>query len=67
MRVKVNRTIVELFEGAKVREALLRYCVQRNFSPAKAARAEVFDAWGHPIDQDAPLSDGQTIKCKISE
>ena len=66
MKVKVNRTTVELFEGAKVRQALLQYCVRRRFPLSLVETAEVYDSWGHLIDLDAPISDGKTIKCKIN-
>lgn len=65
MKVKVNRTVVELFEGATVRHALLRYCVRRKLALSRVESAEVFDAYGHRTDLDAPVSEGQTIKCKL--
>ena len=65
MKVKVNRTSVELFEGAQVRHAILRYCVQRRFRLSLAEQAEPYDARGHRIGLDSPLREGQIIKCKI--
>lgn len=65
MKVKVNRTTVELFEGAQVRQALLRYCVQRKYKLSLVEQAEPYDAWGHRIGLDSPLREGQIIKCKI--
>ena len=67
MKVTVNRTTVDLFEGARVQDAVLRYCVRRKIKPALARTASVFDAYGHQIGLDAPLHEGQTIKCKIAE
>lgn len=64
MRVKVNRRYVEVFEGAKVKHALLRYFVDKDLDREKIASVEVFDAWGHLIDHDAPLTENQKIKFK---
>lgn len=64
MRVKVNRRYVEVFEGAKVKHALLRYFVVKELDRKKIETVEVFDAWGHLIDHDAPLKENQKIKFK---
>ena len=65
MTTKVNRTSIELFEGAQVRHALIRYFSKRNFNLKKIDTAVVRDNYGHMIDLNAPLRDGQTIKCRI--
>ena len=65
MKVKVNRRTLEIFEGAKVRNALLRYFKLRKFDLSLVEKVDVFDVYGHPIDLDAPLSEGQTIKYKF--
>lgn len=62
MKVKVNRTEIEIFEGAKVRHAVLQYFVRRHISTSKLTSIQVYDSYGHLIDLDAPLSDSQTIK-----
>ncbi len=64
MKVKVNRRTVEIFEGARVRDAVLRYLVLRKMDLKLAQDFQAEDAWGHAIGADAPLSDGQTIKIK---
>ena len=65
MKVKVNRTIVEIFDGAKSQHAVLRYLVQRHLSKSLLTKGHVFDAYGHEIGLDAPLHEGQTIKFKV--
>ena len=65
MKVKVNRTEIDIFEGARSRDALLRYLVRRRLSKSLIDRGPVQDAWGHEIGLDAPLHEGQTIKFKI--
>ena len=65
MKVKVNRTTIDLFEGALVRHALLRYFVKRKYDLKLVEQTPVFDAYGHGLDLDAPLHEGMTIKCKV--
>ena len=65
MKVQVNRTLVEIFDGAKSQHAVLRYLVQRRLSKSLLTKGRVFDAYGHEIGLDAPLREGQTIKFKI--
>jgi hypothetical protein len=65
MKVKVNRRNLEIFEGARARHALLKYFRIRKFDLALVEQVAVFDAYGHPIDLDAPLSEGMTIKYKF--
>ena len=64
MKVKVNRRTLELFEGADVRAALLRYFSLRKLDLKLVDKVAVTDALGHSIGLDAPLKDGQTIKYK---
>lgn len=64
MRVKVNRRYVEVFEGANVEHALMRYFVAKGLSRQGIETLEVRDAWGHLLDHDAPLKENQKIKFK---
>lgn len=64
MRIKVNRTWVEVYDGASVRQAVLRYIVQRKLSTILLNRCKVYDQHGHPIDMDAPLEPDQYIKVR---
>jgi len=64
MKVKVNRRMVEIFEGARVRDAVLRYLVLRKMDVKLAESVQVFDEYGHQIGNDAPLKDGKIIKVK---
>jgi hypothetical protein len=67
MKVKVNRRTLDIFEGATARNALLRYFKLRKFDLSLVEKVDVFDVWGHPIDLDAPLSEGQTVKYKMKD
>ena len=61
MKVKVNRRTLELFEGAAVRNALLRYFTVKKLNRQLVDSVEVRDGAGHVMDLDAPLRDGQQI------
>ena len=65
MRVTVNRTTVELFEGARSQHAVLRYLVHRRLSQALLKQGRIQDAYGHEIGLDAPLHEGQIIKFTV--
>ena len=65
MKVQVNRTVVEIFDGAKSQHAVLRYLVHRRLSRSLLTRGRILDAQGHEIGLDAPLHEGQTIKFKV--
>lgn len=66
MKLKVNRTTIEVFEGAEIRHALLGYLAKRRMDVALVDRLAVCDAWGHQIDLGAPASQHKTIKVKLS-
>ena len=61
MKVRVNRRTIEIFEGARVRDALLRYFTVKKMDKKLVSNVEVSDAMGHVVDHDAPLSSGQVI------
>jgi hypothetical protein len=63
--VKVNRKKIEVFEGALVRHALLRYFALKGLDVSMVDHLTVFDSRGHEIDLDAPASQHEQIKFKI--
>ena len=65
MKVKVNRRTIDIFEGARIRQALLRYFTIRKMDLSLVEKVSVYDAYGHLTDLDAPLSEGQTVKFKL--
>ena len=65
MNVTVNRTKIEIFEGAQAQHAVLRYLVRRRFAQSWLKRGRIQDAYGHEIGLDAPLHEGQIIKFKL--
>ena len=65
MKVQVNRTVVDIFDGAKSQHAVLRYLVHRRLAKPLLKTGRIQDAWGHDIGLDAPLHEGQIIKFKI--
>lgn len=64
MKVQVNRTVVEIFDGAKAQHAVLRYLVHRRRPQALLRQGHILDTYGHEIGPDAPLREGQIIKFK---
>lgn len=61
MKVRVNRRTFQLFEGAKVSNALLRYFTVKKLDRQLIDSVEVHDVYGHVLDHDAPLHNEQTI------
>ncbi len=61
MKVKANRRTLTLFEGAKVKNALLKYFTVKKLDKQFIDDMEVYDAFGHQLDHDAPLSEGKKI------
>ena len=65
MKVRVNARTLQLFEGACVKNALLRYFTVKKLDKQLINGIEVHDAYGHLLDHDAPLSDGQQITFEL--
>jgi len=65
MRLKINRCILDVFEGAEIQHALLMYLVRRRMSTKLIDQLAVYDIWGHEIDQDAPVSEHREIRIKF--
>lgn len=66
MEIIVNDTPVRVFKGAKVRHALLKYLSMNLMAKSLSDDMEIYDAYGHLIDLDAPLTDGQVISFEES-
>jgi len=61
MKLKVNRKTIEIFEGALVRHALLRYFAVKGLDVRLVDTLKVTDRCGHEIDLDAPASQHSAI------
>ncbi|MBR4388349.1 MAG: hypothetical protein IKT00_04125 [Prevotella sp.] len=61
MTVSINQQEIEMFEGALVKHALLRYFVQNKFDKSNIKEVVVLDKYGHVVDHDAPLSENQQL------
>ncbi len=66
MKVKVNTRTLVLFEGARVKNALLRYFTVKKLDKRLIDTVEVHDSFGHVLDHDAPLSDGKQITFELN-
>ncbi|MBE6270269.1 MAG: hypothetical protein E7101_04890 [Prevotella ruminicola] len=62
MELKVNRTNIEVFEGAEIRHALLTYLTRRRMSLKFLEQFDIRDEWGHEVSLDAPASAFTQIK-----
>lgn len=67
MKLKVNRTTIELFEGAEIRHALVTYLTRRRMSLKYLEQLEVHDVWGHEVDLDAPASAFTQIRLNFKD
>lgn len=67
MNVRVNGQEVAVFQGATVRDAVLRHFAKADIDKGLISRVEVFDKWGHSIGSDATLADQQEITYKIKD
>ena len=65
MKVQVNRTVVDIFDGARAQHAVLRYLAHRRLPQALLKQGRIQDTYGHEIGLDAPLHEGQIIKFKV--
>jgi hypothetical protein len=67
MKLKVNRTTIEVFEGAEIRHALLTYLTRRRMSLKYLEKLEIRDIWGHEVALDAPASAFTQIRLNFKE
>ena len=67
MKLKINRVIIEVFEGADIRHALLMYLTRRQMSVKLVEKLAVYDVWGHEIDQGAPVSQHREIRIRFKK
>ena len=65
MKLKVNRKIIEVFEGAEVRHALLSYFALKGLNVRLVDTLKVYDRLGHEIDLNAPASQHEAVKFKL--
>ena len=65
MKIKVNRKLIEVFDGATVRHALLSYLAWKRLDVSLADTLTITDSLGHQIDPDAPTSQHEAIKVKL--
>jgi 5'-nucleotidase len=60
MKIKVNDTVIELYNGAKVKDAILKYYSQSGKKiPKKVPPVE--DRYGNKVAEDGELTDGNSL------
>jgi hypothetical protein len=60
MQVKVNGKTIEVFVGARVRDALLKYS-RSEWTLVRKKAKRVCDAHGHEVGLDGELDDGEEL------
>ncbi len=64
MNITINEKTVKIFTGAKAVDAIRKYLVEMQKSPADLKSLTIYDKYGHEIDGEAPLKDGDVIEVK---
>ncbi len=67
MRIKVNNQEVVIFQGATVKDALLKSFSRDDIDKALINSVEAYDQWGHEIGLDSPLKPDQTITYQFKQ
>jgi hypothetical protein len=60
MKIKVNEKTVEIFSGASVKDAVLKYS-RTAWKQVRDQKKSVFDLYGHEIASDGELSEGSEL------
>ncbi|UCH93426.1 MAG: hypothetical protein JSV88_24570 [Candidatus Aminicenantes bacterium] len=60
MKIFINDTEIEIFSGARVRDALLKYS-KKEFQAIIQGKKKVVDKHRNPIDPEGELSDAQQL------
>jgi len=64
MRITINKTLLELHNGARVRDAVLKY--YSHLGKSKPGRMpQVEDRFGNIVSVDGELTDGNTLFIRI--
>jgi hypothetical protein len=60
MRIRIDETEFEIFRGARVNDALLKYSKDQYRSVVRGEK-QVTDQWDHPLDLEGELSEDQQL------
>ncbi len=63
MIVTINNREIEVFAGAKVKNALSKYA-QKEYRAVAAGEKKIVDKNGNPVDLDGALSEGSKLFVK---
>lgn len=64
MKVKVNEEEIEIFSGACVKDAVLKYS-RTAWKQVRSGRKAVFDLGGHEVAPDGELSGGEELFVRV--
>ncbi|NIM14473.1 MAG: hypothetical protein GTO45_20840 [Candidatus Aminicenantes bacterium] len=60
MRIRINETELEIFSGARVNDALLKYSKDQYRAVVRGEK-QVTDQWNHPLELEGELSQDQQL------
>lgn len=60
MNVHINDKVIEIFEGARVRDVVLKYS-QKEYQSALGGKTIIIDKNDNPVDLDGEVSEGQRL------
>ena len=63
MKVTINDTEISIFQGARIRDALLAYS-PRSLRMVIAGTLSVIDRFGNLTEPDGPITEGQQLTLK---
>jgi hypothetical protein len=66
MRIKVNDEVVEIFSGACVKDAVLKYS-RTAWKQVRKGKRAVFDLHGHEVAPDGELSGGEELYVRVPD
>ena len=67
MRITVNDKKIIIFQGATVKDALLRLFSKNGISRDTLMQVTAYDQWGHELDLDSPLREDTAITYEINQ
>jgi sulfur carrier protein ThiS len=65
MKVMIDNQEIEIFTGAKVKNALSKYA-QKEYKAVQAGEKKIVDKNGNPVDLNGALSEGSKLFVKNS-
>lgn len=65
MKIRINRREIEIFAGATLADAVLKYSA-RSYRRLLAGKITLMDRYGNITEPDGPVHDGQVVRLQRS-